>query len=147
MKLITSKKLLKFKNINHGFFNKNGGVSKGIYKSLNCGPGSKDRKKSVNKNLEIVRRKIGKNAQKIFLVNQIHSGKFLYLNKNRNLIKKKIKADAIITNQKRLPIAVLTADCVPLLLYDSKEEIIAAIHAGWKGAFKGIINNVIKFML
>jgi len=147
LKLITSKKLLKFKNINHGFFNKNGGVSKGIYKSLNCGPGSKDRKKSVNKNLEIVRRKIGKKAQKIFLVNQIHSGKFLYLSKNRNLIKKKIKADAIITNQKRLPIAVLTADCVPLLLYDSKEEIIAAIHAGWKGAFKGIINNVIKFML
>ena len=86
MKLITSKKLLKFKNINHGFFNKNGGVSKGIYKSLNCGPGSKDRKKSVNINLEIVRRKIGKKAQKIFLVNQIHSGKFLYLNKNQNLI-------------------------------------------------------------
>ena len=41
----------------------------------------------------------------------------------------------------------MTADCVPLLLYDSKEKIIAAIHAGWKGAFKGIINNVIKFML
>ncbi len=147
MKLITSKKLLKFKNINHGFFNKNGGVSKGIYKSLNCGPGSKDNKKSINKNLEIVRGKIGKKAKKIFLVNQIHSGKFLYLNKNRNLIKKKIKADAIITNHKELPIAVLTADCVPLLLYDSKEKMIAAIHAGWKGAFKGIINNVIKFML
>ena len=60
------------------------------------------------------------------------------------MIKKKIKADAIITNQKRLPIAVLTADCVPLLLYDSKEEIIAAIHAGWKGAFKGIINKKIS---
>ena len=145
--MIRSKNLRKFKQLKHGFFNSKGGVSKGIYKSLNCGPGSKDRKKSVNKNLEIVRRKIGKKAQKIFLVNQIHSGKFLYLNKNRNLIKKKIKADAIITNQKRLPIAVLTADCVPLLLYDSKEKIIAAIHAGWKGAFKGIINNVIKFML
>ena len=60
------------------------------------------------------------------------------------MIKKKIKADAIITNQKRLPIAVLTADCVPLLLYDSKEKIIAAIHAGWKGAFKGIINKKIS---
>ena len=60
------------------------------------------------------------------------------------MIKKKIKADAIITNQKRLPIAVLTADCVPLLLYDSKEEIIAAIHAGWKGAFKGIINKILQ---
>ena len=86
--MITSKKLLKFKNINHGFFNKNGGVSKGIYKSLNCGPGSKDSKKSIDKNLEIVRRKSAEKGPKIFLVNQIHSGKFLYLNKNRNLIKK-----------------------------------------------------------
>jgi hypothetical protein len=58
-----------------------------------------------------------------------------------------MKADAIITNQKKLPIAVLTADCVPILLYDYKKNIIAAIHAGWKGAFKGIIKKVINFML
>ena len=52
-----------------------------------------------------------------------------------------MKADAVITNQKKLPIAVLTADCVPILLYDYKKNIIAAIHAGWKGAFKGIIKK------
>jgi hypothetical protein len=95
--------------------------------------------------LEIVRKKIGKNSKKIFLLNQIHSNKFVYIDKNFTL-KKKIKADAVITNQKNLPIAILTADCVPLLLYDNKKSIIAAIHAGWKGAFKDIIDKVINFM-
>ena len=52
----------------------------------------------------------------------------------------------MITDQKKLPIAVLTADCVPILLFDNKKNIIAAIHAGWKGAFKGIICNVANFM-
>ena len=69
----------------------------------------------------------------------------VFLNENSKL-KKKIKADAIITNQKKLPIAVLTADCVPVLLYDYEKKIIAAIHAGWKGAYRGIIKNVINFM-
>ena len=144
--MIQSKKLSKFKKINHGFFNRNNGISKGIYKSLNCGPGSKDKKKNIQKNLEIVRKKIGKNSKKIFLLNQIHSNKFVYIDENFTF-KKKIKADAVITNQKNLPIAILTADCVPLLLYDNKKSIIAAIHAGWKGAFKDIIDKVINFML
>ena len=63
------------------------------------------------------------------------------------IIKKKPKADAIITNRKNFPIAVLTADCAPILIYDNKMKMIAAIHAGWKGAFKGIITKVIKFMI
>ena len=70
----------------------------------------------------------------------------VFLNKNSKL-KKRIKADAIITDQKRLPIAILTADCVPVLLYDYKKKIIAAIHAGWKGAYKDIVVKVINFML
>ena len=94
----------------------------------------------------IVKKKIGKNSKKIFLLNQIHSNKFVYIDKSFTF-KKKIKADAVITNQKNLPIAILTADCVPLLLYDNKKSIIAAIHAGWKGAFKDIINKVVNFML
>ena len=144
---ITSKKLLKYKKIKHYFFNKNGGVSKGIYKSLNCGIGSKDNKNDVRKNLRIVQRKISKQSKNIFLVHQVHSNKFVFINRNFNLNQKTIKADAIITNQKKIPIAVLTADCVPILLYDNKKNIIAAIHAGWKGAFKDIIIKVINFMV
>ncbi len=144
--MITSKKLLREK-ISHGFFNRNGGRSSGIYKSLNCGPGSNDKKNKVYQNLQIVKNKINKNAKSIFLLNQIHSDKFIFIDKKFKFYKKRIKADAIITNQKYLPIAVLTADCAPLLLHDKKKNIIAAIHVGWKGAFKGIVNKVINFML
>ena len=142
-----SKKLSKYRNISHGFFNSNGGKSNGIYKSLNCGPGSNDKKNKVLKNLEIAKNKISKKAKKIFLVHQFHSNKFIFINKDFKIRKKIFKADAIITNQKKLPIAVLTADCVPLLVYDKKKNMIAAIHAGWKGAYKEIIKRVIMFMI
>ena len=145
--MITSKKLIKHKKIVHGFFNRKGGKSNGIYKSLNCGPGSNDKQDNIKKNLNIVKNKISKKSGNIFLLNQIHSDKFVYINKNFKFNKKKIKADAIITDQRNIPIGVLTADCVPILLYENRKNMIAAIHAGWKGAFKGIINNVINFMI
>ncbi len=145
--MIKSKKLLKQKKISHGFFNRNGGKSSGIYKSLNCGPGSKDKKNKVRMNLKIVKNKITGRSKNIFLLHQVHSNKLIFIDKNFKFKNKKIKADAIITNQTKLPIAVLTADCVPILLYEKKKQIIAAIHAGWKGAFKGIIKKVINFMV
>ena len=144
--MIKSKKLTKIKNLKHGFFNRTGGKSKKIYKSLNCGPGSKDLLSNVKKNLQIVKKRISRSAKDIFLIHQIHGNKFVYIDKNYKL-KKKPKADAIITNQKNLPIAVLTADCVPILICDKKKNYIAAIHAGWKGAYKGIVEKVIKFMI
>ena len=145
--MLNSKKLSKFSEISHGFFNKNGGVSKGIYKSLNCGVGSKDKKNNVKKNLKIVIKKICKKSKEIFLVKQTHSNKFLFLSKNTKIKNRSITADAIITDKKDFPIAVLTADCVPILLFDKKRKMIAAIHAGWRGAFKGVISKVINFML
>ena len=144
--MIKSKKLSRLKNLKHGFFNSSGGKSKGIYQSLNCGPGSKDLSVNVKKNLQVVKKKISNSAKNIFLLNQIHSNKLVYIDNNYKLTKKP-KADAVITNQKNLPIAVLTADCVPILIYDNKKRIVAAIHAGWKGAFKGIIDKVIRFMV
>ena len=145
--MFTSRKLLKQKSINHGFFNRKGGKSKGIYSSLNCGYGSGDNKINIRSNLKIVKKKICKQSKEIFLMHQMHSNKIVYINKNFKFIKKKIKADAVITDQKKIPIAVLTADCVPVLIHDKKRNMIAAVHAGWKGAYKGIINNVINFMI
>jgi len=124
-----------------------GGKSSGIYKSLNCGPGSKDKKNKIIINLEIVKKKISKKCENIFLLHQTHSSKFIFIKKKFEINKKKIKADAVITNKRKLPIAVLTADCVPILLYDDKNSMIAAIHAGWKGAYKGIVKKVINFMV
>ena len=144
--MLKSKKLSKLINISHGFFNKKGGVSKGLYKSLNCGLSSNDNKINIKKNLQIVKNKICGNSKKILLVKQIHSNKFIYISNSSKINNKAIKADAIITDKKKNPIAVLTADCVPLLIHDKKKKMIAAIHAGWKGAYKGIIQKVIKFM-
>ena len=145
--MFTSKKLSKQKNISHGFFNRSGGKSKGIYKSLNCGLGSNDQKNRVRANLKIVKNKISKNSKNIILLHQVHSNNLLFIDQNFRFNKEKIKADALITNQKNLPIAVLTADCVPVLLYEREKKIIAAIHVGWRGAFKEIIKKVISLML
>ena len=144
--MIKSKKLSRIKDIKHGFFNSVGGKSKGIYKSLNCGSGSKDNKLNIKKNLQIVRKNISKKAKNIFLLHQFHSNKFIYID-NKYSNKKKPKADAVITNQKYLPIAVLTADCAPILIYDNKMKMVAAIHVGWRGAYKDIIKKVVKFMI
>ncbi len=114
---------------------------------MNCGPGSNDKKSFIKKNLNIVKKKIGKNTKDIFLLQQIHSNKFIFLRKNKTIPINSPIVDAVITNQKKLPIAVLTADCVPVLLCDYKLKLIAAIHSGWKSAYKGIISKVIKFMV
>ena len=145
--MIKSKKLSKFKSIEHAFFNRLGGTSTGMFKSLNCGPGSSDNKKNILKNLETVRKKINAKYRKIVLLNQVHSNKFQYISKNSKLNNNKFKGDALITNKRRLPIAVLTADCVPILIHDTDKKMIAAIHAGWKGAYKGIIKKVVTFMI
>ena len=86
-----SKKLSKFSEISHGFFNKNGGVSKGIYKSLNCGLGSNDKIYNVKKNLKIVKNKINGKSKKLFS-EQIHGNKFLFLSKTAKIKNKSISA-------------------------------------------------------
>ena len=138
-----SKKLKKFKNIKHCFFSRKGGYSKGIYKSLNCGKGSKDSKKNVYKNLNFVSKKMKIDLNRLFLMHQTHSNKVILITKkNKNL--KKFNSDALITKLRGVALGVVTADCVPIILYDIKNQIIGCIHAGWKGASSGIIENTIK---
>ena len=137
-----SKKLREFKEIKHCFFSKKGGFSKGIYKSLNCGQGSRDKKINVQKNLNLVLKKIDINS-KLALMYQTHSNKVIVIDKkNKNL--KKFKSDAIITKLRGICLGVVTADCVPIILYDMQNQIIGCIHAGWKGAVNGIIENTIS---
>ena len=138
-----SKKLKQEKDVKHCFFNRAGGRSMGIYKSLNCGRGSQDKKKNVKKNIIIACKKISQSYKKLILLNQIHSNKFLFI-KNYKVNKKKLIGDALITNQKKIIIGILTADCIPILIFDKKIKIISAIHAGWKGAHRGIIQKVIN---
>ena len=138
-----SKKFSKFKNLNHCFFSKNGGISNDIYSTLNCGLGSDDRKDNVQNNLDIVSKKIGVARNSLFLMNQTHSNKVVTIDKyNKNILK--IDADALITNIKNIAISVLTADCVPVLIYDDVNRVVACVHAGWRGAVSGIIKNTLN---
>ena len=123
-----------------------GGKSTGIFKSLNYGPSSSDKKKNILKNLEIVSNKIKAKNKKIILLNQVHSNKFHYIGMHSKL-NNKFEGDALVTDRKNTPIAILTADCAPVLIYDDKKKMIAAIHAGWKGSYKGIVKKVVKFMI
>ena len=145
--MIKSKKLSKFSEIEHSFFSRLGGKSNGIYKGLSCAPGSSDDKKNISKNIILVQKKIKSGLNKIVLLNQIHSNKFFYIDKTSKLNHKKFTGDALVTNKSNTPIAVLTADCAPILIFDNNKKTIAAIHAGWKGAYNEIIKKVIKFMI
>jgi len=138
-----STKLGEFNNIKHFFFSKNGGVSKDIYKSLNCGLGSNDNENNVISNLAIVAEKINVTKNNLFLMNQTHSNKVVTINENNKNIQR-INADALITKIENIAISVLTADCVPILIYEEVNHIIACIHAGWRGAVNGIIKNTIN---
>ena len=138
-----SKKFKRFQNIKHCFFSRKGGFSKGLYQSLNCGKGSKDNKKKVYRNLSLVSKKMKINQKNLFLMNQTHSKKVIIISKkNKNF--KKFNSDALITKLKDVGLGVVTADCVPIILYDIKNQIIGCIHAGWRGASSGIIENTVK---
>ena len=139
--MLKSKKLSKYKKIRHGFFNREGGVSKGIYKSLNCGLGSKDKIKDIKKNIEKVCKKIGCNKNNLILLNQIHSK---IVHKISKIPKKKLRGDSIITNKKGIALGILTADCAPVFIYDPVNNFISALHAGWKSAYKKIITITLK---
>ena len=137
-----SKKIKKFKKIKHCFFSKKGGFSNGVYKSLNCGEGSLDKKKNIIKNLTFVSKKMGIKRSNLILMYQTHSNKVIEVKNNK--FRRKIRSDAIITRNKKIALGVVTADCVPILLCDAKNEMVGCIHAGWKGALKGIIKNTVS---
>ena len=143
--MLYSKKLIKLKKIRHAFFNRKGGFSRGVYESLNCGLGSNDNIKNINKNLVKVCKKIGCNRNNLILLNQIHSN---IVHKVDKIPEKRLKGDSLITNKKGIALAILTADCAPVFIYDPVNGLISALHAGWKGAYKNIISTTLqKFRL
>ena len=140
--MFCSKKINKIPGIKSFFFSRKNGVSKGIYKSLNCGLGSSDQKMLVKNNIKIVAKKTGCKLNNLVLLRQYHSNKVIDF--DNLLIKKRYKADGIITTVSKFAFGILTADCVPILVADKKNKTIAAVHSGWKGANAGIIDNLIK---
>ena len=136
-----SKNLMSEDNVKHCFFSRKNGVSSGIYESLNCGIGSNDDINNVKKNLEIVSENFNIKSDKLALMNQTHSNKVISIKNLNNF--KRFDCDALLTRNNDIALCVLTADCAPILIYEAKEKIVGCIHAGWKGAFFGIIENTI----
>lgn len=138
-----SEKLKKFQNLQHCFFSRKNGVSKGFYESLNCGLGSRDIKANVLKNLELVSNKINCKKESLITLNQKHSTDVIYFEKKED-VKNRLYGDAIICKEKNIAISILAADCAPILFYDPINKIIGCAHSGWKGALHGIIENTVK---
>jgi len=148
LKIITDKSFDKISCIKYGFFTRLGGFSEGEFYSLNVNSkiDNGESKENILKNLSIIK-KFFNTQNNVFKMKQIHSNKVFVLNdlKLSNDIDI-IEADAVITKLKNIVIGVSTADCVPILLIDEENQIICAIHAGWKGAIIGIIENSVSEM-
>jgi hypothetical protein len=131
--------------IAHGFFTREGGISEGLYKGLNCGPGSKDDPACVMKNRSRAMAMIGQPSESLRTVYQIHSTDVLVLNDTKPFDLRP-KADAMVTKLPGLALGILTADCVPVLFADVENGVIGAAHSGWKGAHGNISARVIEKM-
>lgn len=141
--MIQSRKLGALKQIRHAFFTRQGGVSEGVYASLNGGIGSNDDTVSVHENRRRMSEAIG--AEHIITCYQIHSADVVVASKAWGR-EGAARADGIVTRAKRLAVGASAADCGPLLLADAEAGIVAAAHAGWKGALGGIAEATIAKM-
>ena len=131
--------------IRHGFFTRHGGVSEGLYASLNCGTGSNDDRVAVTENRTRVARHLGSALDDVQTVYQIHSANVVTVTglTPRDALP---QADAVVTKTPGLAVGVLTADCTPVLFADAEAGIVGAAHAGWKGALAGVIEATISAM-
>lgn len=141
--MIISPKIFKnFEQISAGQSTRLGGVSPYPYLSLNLGKSVGDNLANVEKNREIFFGKLGFAKEQAVLSHQVHGSEILQVSEAGNFS----GFDAQITNKKGICLAVSIADCTPILIYDSDNEAIAAIHAGWKGTVAGIVSNTLHQM-
>jgi YfiH family protein len=132
--------------VRHGFFTRQGGVSGGIYASLNCGPGSRDDESNVQENRARVAEILSVAPANLLSLYQKHSAEAVIADKPWRDAKQP-EADAMVTATPGIAIGVLTADCAPVLLCDDAARVIGATHAGWRGALSGIVEATIAAMV
>lgn len=144
--MLKAKPLEVLTHIRHGFFTREGGVSRGIYASLNCGYGSDDNRDHVSENRARVAAKLSVERDKLLTVHQIHSPNVIRVTKPWTPDTAP-QADAMVTAVPGIALGVLAADCAPVLFADKKAHIIGAAHAGWKGAFGGVLEATVDAMV
>src|SRR5262245_53793579 len=130
--------------VTHGFFGRQGGVSTGLYASLNCGPGSGDVRASVMENRARATAALSPRAALVTLY-QVHSADAVTVTAPWEIAANP-KADAFVTDRSGVALGILTADCAPILLADPHAHVIGAAHAGWSGALAGVTESVVAAM-
>lgn len=129
----------------HGFFTRHGGVSGGVFHSLNCSYGSPEPRETVRQNRALIAQHIGVDEGQLFSVNQTHSAKVITIGKPEDFVAG-TEADAMVSCAKNIALGVLTADCAPVLFHDPVAKIVGAAHAGWRGAFGGVLEATLNAM-
>ncbi len=131
--------------VRHGFFGRAGGVSEGIYATLNAGTGSNDDPAAVAENRRRIAAAFGAAPSHLVGVHQVHSPDAVFV--EAPWPGERPHADALVTTTPGIVLSVLTADCAPILLADESAGVIAAAHAGWKGALAGVIWTTLLAMM
>lgn len=140
--------ILKTDGVRHGFFGRTGGVSRGIYNSLNCGLGSGDDPAAVRENRGRVAENLGAAADALVTLHQVHSPDCVRVTEAW-APEDRPKADALVTDVPGMVIGVLTADCGPVLFSGRRADgtpVIGAAHAGWGGAIGGVLEATVAAM-
>ena len=130
--------------LRHGFFSRRGGASSGVFEGLNCGTGSSDQAEAVAINRARVADAMQVAASALTGMHQVHSPTVIHVTAEPT--QPRPKADAMVTTTPGLALAVLTADCQPVLFADDQAGVIGAAHAGWKGAFDGVLEATLDAM-
>jgi YfiH family protein len=143
--MLTSPSLCALPGIAHAFFTRQGGVSQGVYASLNGGLGSRDERARVVENRARMAAALGIAHDRFATLYQVHSSDVVIVDADWDQAARP-KADALVTRRVSLAIAVSTADCGPVLFADAKAGVIGAAHAGWKGALAGVIESTVSAM-
>ena len=134
--------------IRHGFFTALGGVGSGLYKSLNCGFETKDDPLLIIENRKLVAASLGFSPNQMISLRQVHSATSVSVDANSNTrTNERVEADAMVTSTANIALAILTADCVPVLFAAPSIGLVAAAHAGWRGAVDGILESTIAMMV
>jgi polyphenol oxidase len=128
----------------HGFFGRRGGVSTGIYASLNAGPGSDDAPAAVAENRRRIAAAIGVAPDHFVSLHQVHSA--IAVRVEAPFPGARPEADGMVTTTRGLGLAILTADCAPVLFADTEAGVIGAAHAGWRGALGGVLEATVAAM-
>jgi polyphenol oxidase len=137
---------LEARNIRHGFFTRDGGVSTGIFASLNCSISSGDDPSAIAENRRRALAALGLGPDKLVTCHQVHSPDVVIVEKPWPQGERP-RADGMVTRQKGLALGILTADCGPVLFADAEAGIVGAAHAGWRGAVTGVVEATIAAMV